>query len=141
MTSVEEWRLDNSNHGHNSLNTARYGHGCTHFTDYSAEIIIVAGGYDSNGASSSVEKMMRSITGGPWSLWMSIGSLPQKRHFFPIYSWSDGRMYILGGYVDGIGVSDSVLSSEDGITWQTENITIPTGRYGHTVVSTEKLCQ
>ena len=138
---MEEWRLGNINKWHNSLNTARYRHGCTHFFDNSAETIIVAGGSNADDKLQSVEKMKRATTGGPWSLWMSIGSLPQKRYAFPIYSWSDGRMYILGGYIYGIGTSDSVISSEDGITWQTENITIPTERYFHKVVSTEKLCQ
>ena len=78
---MEEWQLGNIGYWRNNLNTARRHHGCTHFFDNSAEIIIVAGGYNSNdGYLRSVEKMKRSTTGGPWSLWMSIGNLPQKRY-------------------------------------------------------------
>ena len=126
--------------GYNFLNTARYQHACTHFVDNSAESIIVAGGYNTNGRLNSVEKLKRSISGGPWTVWMTIGYLPQKRSGFPLLSWSNGLMYVLGGVVDGIGVSNSVLSSEDGISWQTENITIPTSRSYHSAVSTKNLC-
>ena len=86
--------------------------------------------------------MKRSTAGGPWSEWMTIGNLPQTTQGVAMISWSNGLMYILGGYLsEGGGITDSIISSVDGITWQSENITIPTGRYHHSVVSTEQLCQ
>ena len=137
---MEEWRLDGSKVGLNSLTSKKQNHGCTHFIRDSAETIIVAGGYDGSNYLQSVEKMKRSSTGGPWSLWMNIGNLPQKRLNFPMISWNNGLVYILGGYLTS-GTTDSIISSEDCITWKSENITIPTGRYYHSATSTEKLCQ
>ena len=85
--------------------------------------------------------MKRSTSGGSWSLWMLVGDLPQKRSQFPMVSWSNGLIYIFGGALDGIDNADSIISSEDGISWQTETFKLPTGRQHHSVISTEGLCQ
>merc|ERR1711894_641748 len=78
-----------------SLNTGRYGHGCSSFSTVGEQILLVTGGYDGGFLDST--ELLR-----PGSGWQEITSARLPRPMVGVrVSTVDNRVLLLGGNYDG----------------------------------------